>query len=194
MKGGIRPGIMRAGSGNHTTWYLFNKERNNRPVFVKLFQNGTADIVGEADILGTAPFSLSYLAVTGVSNSFPFSLSVYGEAAGSSHIWNVMDNGFKIPAAPVGVVSINLNNYSNTEVPYLIGLTPKGFSAGGASISFEARNTESGAWEAVTPGGDHWFKNPHGVALEWRMRVKPGSNPEYTPYLGDLLVEYKVKR
>ena len=203
MKGGIRPGIIRAGSGIHTAWYLFNKEKNNRAVFIKLFQNGTADIAGEADILGTAPVSFSYLVVIksyevglrkiGV-DSFPFLLSVYAERAGSPQNWNVTDNGFKIPSGPVSVTSINLNNYANTEVPYLIGLTSKDFSAGNADISFETRNTDNGKWEAVSLGASHWFSDPHGAALEWRMRVKPGNNPEFTPYLGSLLVEYKVKR
>ncbi len=194
MKGGIRPSIVKAGNGNHAAWYIFNEEENNRAVFVKLFQNGTPDIVGEADLSGTFPAALSYLAVTGASNQFPFSLSVYGEWAGTSHTWNVVDNGFKIPSGSVAAVSVNLNNYQNVEIPYLIGLTPKDFSAGGANVTFEARNTDSGTWEAVSPGVDHWFSNSHGAALEWRMTVKPGGNPEYTPYLGDLLVEYKVKR
>ena len=203
MLGGIRPGIVKVGNGNHTTWYLFNKDRNNRAVFVKLFQNGTADIAGEADISGTAPVSFSYLVVIksyevglrkiGV-DSFPFLLSVYVEKAGSPQNWDVTDNGFKIPSGPVSVTSINLNNYANTEVPYLIGLTSKDFSAGNADISFETRNTDNGKWEAVSLGTSHWFSDPHGAALEWRMRVKPGNNPEFTPYLGSLLVEYKVKR
>lgn len=194
MKGGIRPGIVRAGNDVHATWYLFNKEKNNRVVFVKLFQNGTADIVGEADVLGTAPVSFSYLAVTSVSGSFPFLISAYIEKAGSSYIWNAVDNGFIIPSAPVAVTSVNLNNYVNTEVPHLIGLTSKDFSAGDANISFEVRNTDSGKWEAVSLGSSHWFSDPRGAALEWRMRVVPGANSEFTPFLGQLLVEYKVKR
>ncbi len=118
MRGGIMPGIVRAGEGVHAAWYLFNKERSNRSVFIKLFQNGTEDIQGEADLLGTAPFSFSYF-ILGQSKEvglpkieqFPRILVGYGEKDGVASTWDIRDEGFNAPQGPVTVTSLNLNNY-----------------------------------------------------------------------------------
>ncbi len=216
MRGGITPGITRVGSGVHTTWYLWNKERNNRPIFIKLFQNGTEDIVGEADLMGTAPQGFSYFAIADSRKSdfprevrlpnidvFPYSLVGYGERSGIVSVWSIRDEGFKAPPGPVTVTSVNLNNYQ-AEVPHILKAAFREFSlgppkdsptapAGEALIALAVSN--GGIWESIEAGGKGlWFKNPHGTALKWRMTVTPGTNPEYTPFIGIFDLDYEVKK
>jgi hypothetical protein len=221
MKGGIEPGIVRVSSNqsslpaetlakggiinNHPTWYLFNKARTSRPVFVKLFQNGTDEIVGEANLLGTAPQGFTYFALDAAGGGpaagqyvrphidlFPLALRGYAESHGITSAWTVTDRGFTIPPAPVTITSANLNNYANAEVPHILKLAFREFSAGGASVALAASN--GGEWEPVQSGADHWFKNPHGTDLRWKMTVTPGTNPDFTPFIGILDLDYEVKR
>jgi len=205
MRGGIMPGIARVGSGTHTAWYLWNKERNNRPVFVKLFQNGTENIIGEADLLGTAPQSFSYFALNQSKavglpkvENFPYSLAGYSEQNGSASAWSIRDEGFKIPTNPVIVTSANLNNY-HAEVPHILKAALREFSDGDAKIALAVSN--GGDWEPVgvmsnqsSMINNYWFRDPHRQELKWRMVITPGTNPEYTPFIGILDLDYEVKR
>ncbi|MCR4328018.1 MAG: hypothetical protein NUV53_00675 [Patescibacteria group bacterium] len=199
MQGGITPGIIRVGSGVATTWYMFNKERASRPrpIFLKLFQNGTEEIVGEADLLGTAPQQFSYLTLTkevGLPNSY--SLAVYAELkGGNSSSWLFHDKGFQIPSGPVIIQSNNLNNYENAEVPHILRIDFREFSAGDASIALEVKNTTDGEWELIKDRSEGlWFKNSHGTELYWKATITPGNNPYHTPFLGILDLDYEVKR
>jgi hypothetical protein len=199
MKGGITPGIVRIPSSSSlsssATWYLFNKERNNRPIFLKLFQNGTSEIVGEANLLGTAPQGFSYLTLSLVGAS----LHAVGEQNGLSSTWEIRDKGFSIPRGSFTITSINLNNYTNAEVPHVLSMGLRESSAGGAKLEYFVSN--GGAWESLgIPNNqslvinDHWFRDPHGKELKWKIAITPGRNPEYTPFLGVLDLDYEVKR
>jgi hypothetical protein len=219
MKGGIEPGIVRVPlspslEGGGVTWYVFNQARNNRPVFLKLFQNGTDDIVGEANLLGTAPQGFSYFTLFPSSDEEGrgvvggISLSASAESNGIPSAWEIRDKGFKIPSAPVTITSANLNNYADAEVPHILKLGVREFSSGGAAIKMQVSN--GGEWESALSSveshcspssavecifmSNYWFKNPHGKELHWRATVTPGTNPEFSPFIGIVDLDYEVKR
>ncbi|MBM3257600.1 MAG: hypothetical protein FJY98_04810 [Candidatus Liptonbacteria bacterium] len=202
MKGGITPGIIRIpssviGHQSSVSWYVFNKARNNHPLLLKLFQNGTNEIVGAIDLLSTAPQAFSYL-ILNSQFTIPNSLNAYTERNGIAAAWSIADKGFSRPSKPLVITSVNLNNYVNAEVPHVMKLGFREFSLGGAKISLEVSN--GGEWESigVLPSSitikDYWFKNPKGTALKWKAIITPGTNPEHTPFIGVLDLDYEVKR
>ncbi len=90
-------------------------------------------------------------------------------------------------------------------MPHILKVALREFSAGGASIALAVSNQNQDAWEPVQAGlpaeasakagdGGYWFKNSHGTVLKWKMTVTPGTNPEYSPFVGILDLDYEVKK
>ncbi len=184
MENGFYPVAVRTGGD----WYVYSATKGT-PKFVKLFQNGTDEIVGGVDLtkeLFSSNVDLATFAPTGERTLTAEVSYTSGEKA----FFTFVDKGFDKSRARA-VVSVNISNYPAEVVRAAIErIDADGY--GGRSALY-MKNSASGDWSAVKLGEVKSFADPHGRQLFWKMTFTPDENPFTSPYLDTLQLRYAVK-
>jgi hypothetical protein len=189
MAGGINPEITRIGSGNEATWFVWNK--GEAPKLIKLFQNGTSEIKGAVDFTNEFGANLQdvtsmYIAVTPDEHALFVKMTRNGE----EEYWRFVDEGFDI-AESKQITSASLTNRILPVV--LASIANLEYADADAKIEFALSN-DGVDWEKAEIGKTITFVNQKGDKLFWRIRVDAPENQFFSPYFGQIEVDYAIKK
>ncbi len=179
-------------SGNQKTWYVFSLT-DQKPKFIKLWENGTGTIQGGADLTGSvlpSGTATALLAAAQLDGGRPALFIKATKGDGSTSYYKFIDEGFDKSVARM-VVSSNINNYPWSVARAAIASASTGSGAG--TIAF-----------ALSPDGVSWRDAPVGQMVElndasstrlfWRGVFSPSSDPMSSPFLSVVKVESQINR
>ncbi len=184
MENGFYPVAFRSGGD----WYVWSLTRGT-PKFIKLFQNGTDEIVGGVDLskeLFPSSVDLALFAPAGTRTFIAQLTQRDGEQSFSTFV----DKGFD-KSTMRQVVSANVSNYP-AEVVRAIVDSVETLGYGGTAALYMKNGTNE-TWTSAAVGNVVTFQNPHGRQLFWEMTFVPDSNPFTSPYLDTLELGYAVR-
>jgi hypothetical protein len=187
MDNGFEPVVIKQGDGKDAIWYI-GSNTSGVPKLLKLFQNGTNDIVGAVDLTNSLISSEAWRV-----NFYPFGNNrLRAEVVtieGNSRFWEFVDQGFE-KSEKREIVSVNINNYP-AEVRY-VSIEKMEISEAGADISFYVSN-DGNNWVEISNNEEIKFADREGRRLFWRAEFEPEGSIEKSPFLGSLQFKYLVK-
>lgn len=188
MDGGFEPAVLRVGSADTLRWYVFSLTAG-KPKLIKLFHNQAEEISGVVSfsdkIFGGDVRKASF----GFQGTNPQKLLAKVDKGAGEELWEFSDLGFD-KARTLDVFSSNINNYP-AEVR-TAKITELDFSPNGARVNFFVTN-DGRKWYNASPGSEIVFPNKEGRELRWRATFIPDSNPDTSPFLDRLRLDYQVK-
>ncbi|KKL76524.1 hypothetical protein LCGC14_2044050, partial [marine sediment metagenome] len=188
MRRGFQPVVVKSGSGEDTAWYVFSMTENN-PKFIKLFQNGTDEIVGVFDLTKslfiTPVKSASFYLNKNVNTLNAKIMTLSSE----EEFWEFTDKGFD-KSETFEIVSVNINNYS-AEVRRA-AISGHDFSDRGTRVEFYLSNNGED-WFQVELGEMFEFPQKDGRQLLWRAEFIPNGGPHTSPFLDSIRLDYWVR-
>ncbi|MFA6995593.1 MAG: hypothetical protein WC249_04315 [Patescibacteria group bacterium] len=195
MVNGFKPEIIRIDRGSDIVWYIYSSTLH-RPQLIKLWQNNTADIVGEAvfdklfnDSMAAVGFKLVNIQNDGI-------ILLARLRAGDTDIWRTfIDRGFKNTQAETLVTnSITHDGAASSIVIDNIARAYFGLDQGSIQLVKFLFSGEGEAWRTIAVGADPYFST--GKIKNYRLKVVFSAVADrfYSPFLDSVLFDYYAKK
>lgn len=195
MVGGFKAEIIKAGEGNKTIWYVFSSTAG-RPWFIKLWQNRSPEIVGEAFFeslffggASSASFKLKEI------NDTQVAILANIKEKSQENYYIFTDRGFH-------------NNYSGAVFfkPIFPSLQPAPITI--EKLAIAKLDLDAGSAAAVkflfSPDNEKWQEVPAGKNVDFaiptldqfflQISFPPFSDKFYSPFLAAALFDYYYKK
>ncbi|MFZ2310501.1 MAG: hypothetical protein WAW11_03070 [Patescibacteria group bacterium] len=175
--GGFAPYVIKQGSGSNSLWYILSLN-NTKPKLIKLWQNGTSDIVGAYDfsyILNNIDGTLSSFISDAGRGEIKF---IFKSPSGPSFLKTFIDNGFD-NSIDREAVSVNVNSTNRKILKAKI----KSMGLAGQANIFLA-DDDTNLVRAKT-GSEVRFSGGSST-LFWQINFPKSSNREYSPWLNHI--------
>lgn len=181
MSGGFWPAVVHRAD----TWYVYNGKESAPARLIKLFENGTGKVQGAMDLTPKLPFPEARGMRASLDGSKDLLVMVSG--AFGNQYWKLEDRGFD-DSKNYEIYSLNLLG-SPAETKYA-SVSSASHSAGGADLRwYVSTNFES--WRPVQLGELKELKQ-NGEQLFWKVMIDPSENSEYSPFLEDIRLDYRL--
>jgi hypothetical protein len=183
---GFIPYVIKTGQGNSSTWYITSLTVGKLKL-IKLWQNGTDEIIGARDFSPDVNSHLTGQAVALVLAAGQNAIQWVVEQAGAYSLWQFSDQGFD-NSHNYQAESTQLNNSGKT----VLAAVMKNVQVAGDNIKFYVAD-KANHFEAVDPEISHAFNQP-GSELFWQATFAKGADNSYSPWLGAInYLNYLVK-
>ncbi len=206
MKGGFKPEIIKTKKGEAVDWYVYS-QTNNRPQFLKLWQNGTTEIIGEIifDLeeaqeksttnQATKDFAISFKLKDITAKAIIFSANV--KNGDQFRLYEFSDYGFKNEQG--GTLTFLPISFSAEEPE----ITLEKIKTSQITIDEASRETtrlkfsiDNQTWRDVPFGQNFSFQTAPNFFKNFRLRLdfSPLTDKFSSPFLEEFLFEYYCQK
>ncbi|MDA3802848.1 MAG: hypothetical protein PF488_03050 [Patescibacteria group bacterium] len=188
MKKGLKTEIIRVDDGKRVDWYVYSLSCD-KPLFIKLYENDSRDIVGEISLLEEVPFigENLYLYLEEYTDTFRKFNIHYSGIRGEKY-FNFYDYGFK--NEDDGYLYSKSLRFSNSEVVNLKQILRAGVTTNtDDDYSFEI-SPDSNTWKDMIPkeNGDYILDNVSNYIL--RLSIDKEEDKFYSPFFTGIFFDY----
>jgi hypothetical protein len=195
MGGGFKPEIIRTVNNNEVSWYIFSKTLN-RPWFMKLWQNGTKDIMGETVLtapinLGAESVSFKPIKITATEISF-----LVRTQDNNIDYWNTFkDRGFKNEESGILMFKPISNDASSSPIAIKKIAEAQLITdlASSQSVKF-LFSKDSQNWEEIQEKSNVDFLTSTIRNFYLKVTFPSSTNKFYSPFLSSVLFDYYCQR
>jgi len=194
---GFKPEAIRAKRGSDVAWYV-SSSTLGRPRLIKLWQNGTADIVGEADFTGLlfGDTSLDAAAFKLVSSQDDGIVMLADIRNGSADSWRTFtDRGFKNTQAGVYVTQpITHDGAGSAIMINSIAAARLGLDGGSAPLTQFLFSEDGVNWRTIPAAANADFTTDK--ITSYRLQISWPAFPDrfYSPFLNSVLFDYYARK
>jgi hypothetical protein len=177
VDGGFTPYVIKQGTGNNSLWYILSLN-SAKPKLIKLWQNGTSDIVGAYDfsyVLNNIDGTLSSFVSDNGRGEIKF---IFKSPSGPSFLKTFIDKGFD-NSIDREAVSININSTNRKVLKAKI----KSMGLVGQANVFLADDDTN---LVKTKAGSEVKFSGEKSTLFWQINFPKSSNKEYSPWLNHI--------
>lgn len=191
MGHGFKPEILRIGRGSDIVWYIYSSTLN-RPQLIKLWQNDTADIVGEAvfeKLFGDSTISVGFKLVSSQNDRI---ILLARLEEGGAEVWRIfIDSGFKnTQTATLVTKPITHDGAASPIIINSIVRANLDLDQDSARFVKFLFSGEGEAWRKISSGADPDFST--GKIKNYRLQIIfPASSDRFhSPFLDSILFDY----
>jgi hypothetical protein len=194
MEGGFKPEILRVKKGTDVIWYVYSSTLS-RPQFIKLWQNGTQDIVGEAVFSDLLAFSYPIASFRLVSSQDYRVVLLVRMQSGNAEEWKIfIDRGFK-NAAPAELVTkpISRNGGVAMVISSIVSVDLDLDAASAKTVDFSF-SEDGQSWRQVPVGKNQPFLTDKIRSYFLKVRFPALTDRFQSPFLDSILFNYSGRR
>lgn len=194
MAGGFKPEVIRAGALGGPNWYVFSGTKE-RITFIKLWQNGGRDIVGESvltDLINLRSNSAIFSLLEASDSEISFLL--FEDNIDGTKSWRkITDKGFVFSPGFIQTLEMPIYNGKKVNIKNIVR----------SSLNVDEKYMDAAEY-LISYDGNNFDKLPIGNSLELsvpmvdkyllRVKLPRGENIFESPYISLLAFDYSYER
>jgi len=195
MDGGFKAEAIKTVNRNEVNWYVFSLT-SGRPWLMKLWQNGTSDIVGEAvfkDFISASTQSAAFKLLAISANQISLLAKITNDNADS---WQVFtDRGFKNEAPGTLVFTPIANNGVASPMSIKkIAISDLGLDQTSASLAQFSFSADGSNWQNIPSGKNIDFTSPVIRYFFLKVAFPAFQDKFYSPFLTSVSFDYYCQK